>query len=124
MEMIPKVVQAVAGQDFTVYAYFHDGTVRLLDAATLVQKGGVFTPLRDADFFRDRLTVVNDTVAWDMDGTRDPGTCFVLWVPDAAGSGPTAHAWRCPMGAKSFSVKAEAGACEPGKPQQAESPAH
>lgn len=78
MEMIPKVVQAVAGQDFMVYAYFHDGTVRLLDAATLVQKGGVFTPLRDVDFFRDRLTVINDTVAWDMDGTRDPGTCIDL----------------------------------------------
>ena len=78
MEMIPKVVQAVAGQDFMVYAYFHDGTVRLLDATTLVQKGGVFTPLRNADFFRDRLTVINDTVAWDMDGTRNPSTCVDL----------------------------------------------
>ena len=78
MEMIPKVVQAVAGANFTIYAYFHDGTVRLLDAAPLVQKGGVFSPLQDADFFRDRLTVLNDTVAWDMDGNRDPCTCIDL----------------------------------------------
>ena len=63
--MIPKVVQAVAGQNFSVYAYFHDGTVRLLDALPLIQKGGVFVPLQNSDFFRDRLTVINDTVAWD-----------------------------------------------------------
>lgn len=43
MEMIPKVVQAVAGANFSVYAYFHDGTV-----------------------------------AWDIDGTRDPHTCIDL----------------------------------------------
>jgi len=78
MEVIPKVVQAVAGQDFSVYAYFHDSTVRLLNASPLVRKGSVFVPLQDAEFFRDRLTVINDTVAWDIDGTRDPCTCVDL----------------------------------------------
>ena len=78
MEMIPKVVQAVAGQNFSVYAYFHDGTVRLLDALPLIQKGGVFVPLQNSDFFRDPLTVINDTVAWDVDGNRDPSTCVDL----------------------------------------------
>ena len=78
MEMIPKVVQAVAGQNFSVYAYFHDGTVRLLDALRLIQNGGVFVPLQNSDFFRDRLTVINDTVAWDVDGNRDPSTCVDL----------------------------------------------
>jgi len=78
MKMIPKVVQAVAGQNFSVYAYFHDGTVRLLDMSPLLRKGGVFAPLQDAEFFRDRLTVINDTVAWDIDGTRDPCTCVDL----------------------------------------------
>ena len=78
MDMIPKVVQAVAGQNYSVYLYFHDGTVRLLDVTPLVQKGGVFAPLRDPNFFRDRLTVMNDTVAWDVDGNRDPCTCIDL----------------------------------------------
>lgn len=55
MEMIPKVLQAVAGNGFTVYVYFHDGTVRELDASELVKRGGVFSPLQDLDFFRDRL---------------------------------------------------------------------
>ena len=78
MELIPQVVQAVAGQNYSVYVYFHDGTVRLLDASHLVQNGGVFAPLQDADFFLDRLTVLNDTVAWDVDGNRDPYTCIDL----------------------------------------------
>lgn len=78
MDMIPKVVQAVAGDNFSVYAYFSDGTIRLLDASLLLEKGGVFAPLRDPDFFRERLTVLNDTVAWDVDGNRDPCTCLDL----------------------------------------------
>lgn len=78
MDFIPKVVQAVAGEDFIVYAYFSDGTVRLLDAKPLLKKGGVFASLQDPDFFSSRLTVLNDAVAWDMDGNRDPCTCVDL----------------------------------------------
>ena len=29
--LIPKVLQAVAGENFTVYLYFNDGSVRLYD---------------------------------------------------------------------------------------------
>ena len=78
MDIIPKVIHAVAGPDYTVYVYFNDGTVRLFDASPLLEKGGVFLPLRDVDFFRTRLTVLNDAVAWDIDGTRDLGTCIDL----------------------------------------------
>ena len=75
MELIPKVIQAVAGPDYTVYAYFHDGTVSLFHANPLLEKGGAFLPLRDINFFRTRLTVLNNAVAWDIDGLRDPSTC-------------------------------------------------
>lgn len=78
MDMIPKVVQAVAGENYIIYAYFHDGTVRRFDAGPLIQKGGVFLPLQDQEIFRTRLTVLNDAVAWDMDGTRNPCTCIDL----------------------------------------------
>lgn len=78
MDTIPKVIQAVAGENFTIYVYFSDGTVRRLDASSLIRKGGVFAPLQDGSFFRERLTVINDTVAWDMDGHRDPCTCVDL----------------------------------------------
>lgn len=71
-------MSAVAGDNFTVYTCFIDGTVHLLDAAPLLEKGGVFAPLRDPEFFRERLTVLNDAVAWDVDGNRDPRTCVDL----------------------------------------------
>lgn len=76
MDIIPKVTQAVAGEDYIVYTYFLDGTVRRFDAKTLIEQGGVFLPLQNEDFFHIHLIVLNDAVAWDMDGTRDPRTCI------------------------------------------------
>lgn len=76
--MIPQVVQALAGEDFTVYIYFLDGTIRLLDAKPLLKRGGVFSPLRDETMFRNSLTVMNGTVAWDLEGTRNASVCIDL----------------------------------------------
>ncbi len=76
--MVPQVVQALAGEDFTVYAYFLDGAIRLLDAKPLLRQGGVFAPLSDKSVFQNCLTVMNGTVAWDLDGTRNASTCIDL----------------------------------------------
>ena len=65
MEYIPKVLQAVAGEDFTIYLYFSDGSVRLYDAKPLLQQGGVFEPMRDP-------------AAWDVSGDMDPCNCIDL----------------------------------------------
>ena len=78
MMFMPAVVQTVPGDDFTVYAYCNDRAVRLVDIKPLIAKGGVFSPLADQNFFRSRLTVLNDTVAWDMSGTRDETACVDL----------------------------------------------
>ena len=78
MEYIPAVVQAVPGNNFTVYAYFSDGTVRLADIKPLIARGGVFSPLADESVFRSRITVLNDAVAWDLEGNRDETACIDL----------------------------------------------
>lgn len=78
MSYFPSVIQAVAGPNQTVYAYFTDGSVRLFDAKPLIGRGGVFAALGDEEAFRDRLTVMNDTVAWDISGDRDPSKCIDL----------------------------------------------
>lgn len=75
MKLLPAIVQVVPGEDFTVYAYCNDGAVRLVDIKPLIAKGGVFAPMADSAFFADRLTVLNDTVAWDMTGDRDETAC-------------------------------------------------
>jgi len=72
---IPRVVQAIPGDDFSVFAYMEDGTVRHLDMKPMLKKGGVFEPLKDKAFFEDRLTVMGGTVAWDIAGNRDEYTC-------------------------------------------------
>lgn len=76
--MIPQVVQALAGEGFTVYVYFLDGAIRLLDAKPFLKQGGVFSPLRDEATFRSSLTVMNGTVAWDLEGTRNASACIDL----------------------------------------------
>lgn len=76
--MIPQVVQAVAGENFTVYVYFLDGAIRLLDVKPLLAQGGVFAPLCDGATFRNSLTVMNGTVAWDLAGNRDVSRCVDL----------------------------------------------
>ncbi|MCD8021308.1 MAG: DUF2442 domain-containing protein [Clostridiales bacterium] len=72
----PEVYQAVAGEDYTVYAYLNDGSMRMLDMKPFIEKGGVFEVLKNETVFRERLTVINYTVAWDMKGNRDEYECI------------------------------------------------
>ena len=72
----PVVVQALPGPDFTVFAYFSDGYITQYDMKPLIVRGGVFSPLAEEDFFQKRLTVLNDTIAWDISGHYDPSTCI------------------------------------------------
>lgn len=72
----PEVFQAVPGKDYIVYAYMNDGSVHEFDVKPLIEKGGVFQKLKDEALFRRALTVLNSTVAWDIDGNRDEGNCI------------------------------------------------
>ena len=73
--LFPKVLQAVAGENFTVYLYFNDGSVRLYDAKPLLALGGVFAPLQDEAFFKSRLTVRAAVWTWTPSSCTSP----VLW---------------------------------------------
>ncbi|MDR0455187.1 MAG: DUF2442 domain-containing protein [Treponema sp.] len=72
----PKVVQVLPTDDFEVYAYLNDGSVRLYDVKPLMKENTVFEPLMDIQTFKGKLTVINDTIAWDMGGNRDPYKCI------------------------------------------------
>lgn len=72
----PEVFQAVPGENFTVYAYMNDGAVRLFDAKPFIDKGGIFEPLRDKKTFNQTLTVIGNTIAWDLEGNRDEYKCI------------------------------------------------
>ena len=72
----PEVYQVVAGDDYTVYAYLNDGSMRLYNAKPLIEKGGMFAPLKDKSVFVKTLTVINNTIAWDLQGNRDEYECL------------------------------------------------
>ena len=71
----PEVLQAVPTDDFEVYAYFNDGSIRLFNVKPLIKPNTVFAPLDDINTFKEKLAVINQTVAWDMGGGRDPYKC-------------------------------------------------
>jgi len=74
----PQVLQAVPDDDYKVYAYFNDGSVRCIDIKPLIKPDTVFAPLADIEIFKSKITVINDTVAWDMIGNRDASECIDL----------------------------------------------
>ena len=77
MDYWPDVIQAIPADDYKVYIYFDDGTIRLYDASQLVTSG-VFKPLADVDLFKNACTVLNNTLAWTLDGSYSEETCLDL----------------------------------------------
>ena len=73
--MVPKVVQVVPRKDYSVYVYFEDGKIVCYDMQHMIGKE-VFRPLKDLDTFIDTCTVMNDTLAWDIQGNRDNTACW------------------------------------------------
>lgn len=75
MEYMPEVVQVRPTNDFKVYVYFDDGSIKLYDAKELINKG-IFTKIKDINVFKETCTVLNGTLAWDLDGNYNENTCL------------------------------------------------
>lgn len=78
MLYVPQVVQVFPGDDFTVYVWFSDGSVKLADIKPFIERGGVFSQIADSEVFSRTLTVMNHAVAWDVLGTRNPSAVIDL----------------------------------------------
>jgi len=72
----PQILQVIPTENFEVFAYLNDGSVRLYDAKPLLKKDTVFEPLMDIKNFTEKLTIINNTIAWDMGGNRNPYKCI------------------------------------------------
>ena len=77
MDYFPEILQVIPTDDYKVYLYFDDGTIRLYDAKELVNEG-VFTAIKDIKVFKETCTVLNNTLAWDIEGTFDEYNCLDL----------------------------------------------
>jgi len=73
--MFHKVVQVIPYEDYMVYVYFEDGKIVCYDARPLLLMK-VFKPLEDINVFMNACTILNNTLAWDINGNRDETTCL------------------------------------------------
>lgn len=73
--MFPKVVQVVPMKNYSVYVYFEDGKIVCYDMTKMLNKE-VFSILKDIEIFMDTCTILNDTLAWDINGNRDNTACL------------------------------------------------
>ncbi len=73
--MFHYVVQVIPTKDFKIYVYFADGKIRLFDMSAYLNKG-VFKKLADINIFIEKCTVMNNTLAWDVDGNFDEYNCI------------------------------------------------
>jgi len=74
-QYFPKVVQAIATDEYKVYTYFDDGSIKCLDMTEKINSG-IFQQIRDINIFKNALTILNDTVAWDLNGKYDSSECI------------------------------------------------
>jgi hypothetical protein len=73
--MFHSVVQVVPTKDYMVYVYFEDGKIVCYNVRPLLGKR-VFEVLNDINVFMEKCTILNDTLAWDIEGDRDESKCI------------------------------------------------
>ena len=78
-DYFPAVIQVIPQNDYTVYVYFDDGKIVLYDISTKLNKG-LFKPLNKIDVFKNTCTILNGTLAWDLEGNRDTSKCIDIDV--------------------------------------------
>jgi hypothetical protein len=75
MEYFPEVIQVIPTNEYKVYVYFDDGSIKLFDASELVDKG-IFQQIKDKDTFINKCTILNGTLCWDIGGNYDETECL------------------------------------------------
>ena len=68
-----KIVKVVPRLDNKVYVYDDDGTIYLYNAQKLVDR---FDQLKNKDFFINRCTILNNSLAWDVEGNGNDEKCI------------------------------------------------
>jgi hypothetical protein len=77
----PNLIQVLSTDDYKVHLYYENGEIRLYDCGWMLSEPGAFEQLRDIGVFKERCTIMNRTLAWDMAGNRDTYSCIDI-CPD------------------------------------------
>lgn len=77
MRSTPLLVDAKAGDNHRVYVSFEDGLAAEVDLSYLLDRGGVFEPLRDIGYFRQlRADSEAGTIVWPNKADIAPETLY------------------------------------------------
>jgi hypothetical protein len=77
MRSTPLLTEATPTDDYVVHVRFEDGTSADVDLSYLTERGGVFEPLKDPDFFRElRADPEAGTIVWPNDADIAPETLY------------------------------------------------
>lgn len=75
MPYFPEIVQVVPHTDYTVTVYFSDGKIISYDLKPHLDSG-IFRALQDRETFINCCTIMNNTLAWDVNRNGDVTTCI------------------------------------------------
>ncbi len=77
MRSTPLLIEAKPLDGYAVHVRFEDGTAADVDLSYLLEYGGVFERLRDAEFFRRlRPDAEAGTIVWPNDADIAPETLY------------------------------------------------
>jgi len=77
MRSTPLLVSANPTEGHGVHVIFEDGTAGDVDLSYLPDRGGVFAPLRDEEYFRRlRADAEAGTIVWPNDADIAPETLY------------------------------------------------
>ena len=74
-ECYPEIIQVVPHNDYTVSVYFSDGKIVSYNVSPLLDKG-IFRTLKDSELFLNSCTIMNNTLAWDINRNGDNTSCI------------------------------------------------
>lgn len=63
MDYIPHIIEADYVSDCTIKVKFDDGSVKILNLESYIKRGGVFSELKDKEYFK-RFFIDLNTLCW------------------------------------------------------------
>jgi hypothetical protein len=77
MEFMPRVIEAKHVGGYSIKVKFNDGTEKLVDFTSYIGRGGIFSELKDKEYFK-RFFVDLNTVCWPNGADIAPETLYEL----------------------------------------------
>lgn len=80
MELMPHVINASYVKDYLIKVKFDDGTEKVVDFTDYIGRGGIFSELREKEYFK-RFFIDLNTVCWPNGADVAPERLYELGTP-------------------------------------------